>query len=427
MKRVMTILKINILAIIAFPLLLIATAVKLAAKALEKAITIIGTIFVLLGIAVIFEVVKDLGAWMNALFIIILCLVLGGVFTLIALWILGLISSAIMVAVALVMSLLNGLYELVYSGYAAVYHTCKTDYARISEGKNAFANGLCCFFFTLLRAVNRVIILFVTHALKLLVLCSIAIVIGSLIMSDRYIQGIFGINLFAYLKLFSTFDIIYGSVLYLAAMIGVVIILVSLGLEWGEWGREMELSTSDYEKYVSSIMEQSNCIDDVQASDEKLQEKCDHYMKMLNLHISDFEEFMQTVTPVVNKSDNYILRSRHGEYVTGLQEIVDQLSKYGSEIPSEEFVKLMPKIDTLEELKQSIYKQVKKAAAEQTSTAGNGFFAGCDTIEKLDKRYKALCKTYHPDSEAGDENTFKLMSEEYQKLKNQMGEKVVNG
>lgn len=59
-----------------------------------------------------------------------------------------------------------------------------------------------------------------------------------------------------------------------------------------------------------------------------------------------------------------------------------------------------------------------RAAAEQKSAAaGSGFFAGCNTQEKLEKRYRALCKTYHPDSEAGDEDTFKIMTEEYERLK----------
>ena len=44
------------------------------------------------------------------------------------------------------------------------------------------------------------------------------------------------------------------------------------------------------------------------------------------------------------------------------------------------------------------------------------FFSGCDTIDKLERRHKILCKAYHPDA-GGDEETFKKMQSEYEDLK----------
>ncbi|MDE5747797.1 MAG: hypothetical protein K2I21_09505, partial [Acetatifactor sp.] len=70
MKKVLKIAKINILAIIALPLLLLATAAKLAAKAMEKTITIIGAIFILFGIAVIFEIFKNDSEVRNGFFLV---------------------------------------------------------------------------------------------------------------------------------------------------------------------------------------------------------------------------------------------------------------------------------------------------------------------------------------------------------------------
>ncbi len=45
------------------------------------------------------------------------------------------------------------------------------------------------------------------------------------------------------------------------------------------------------------------------------------------------------------------------------------------------------------------------------------FFQGCDTLEKLEKRYKNLAKTFHPDTEAGDTETMKTINAEYDRLK----------
>lgn len=435
MKKILKIVKINIFAIIALPLLLLATAAKLAAKALEKTVTIIGAVFILFGIAMIFEIFKNPSGWLNGIFMVIVILIIGGIFTAIAIWILSLVSAVIMAVVSLVISLLNGIYELIYGGYASLYHACKTDYAAVSQEGSGIVNGLCCLFYTLLRVINRGIILFVTHAVKIFVLASAVIVIGSLFMCNQYIQSRFGIGLLSYIKLFSPLPIIYGITMYLAFMTAIVIILVSLGLEWSEWGKEMELSTGDYEKYLSSILESTeeigggnihNTAQGASAADEKRMQKCYRYQEILQQHITEITEFSQTISPLVDKSDNYILRSSWGEYFPTLQEVVDGITKYNGNVPIDEYEKLMPLIDRLEELKQTIEKQAAKIAEEQkaTAAAGGGFFAGCDTEEKLDKRYRALCKTYHPDTEVGDEETFKLITDEYDRRKAELKEQA---
>ncbi len=427
MKKILKIVKINILAIVALPLLLLATAAKLAAKALEKTVTIIGAVFILLGISIIFEIFKNPSGWLNGIFMVIVVLVIGGIFTAIAIWILSLVSAVVMAVVSLIISLLNGIYELIYAGYTALYHTCKTDYAAVSQGGNGLVNGLCCLFYTLLRVVNRVIILFVTHAIKIFILASAVLVIGSLVMCNQYTQSQFGIGMLAYIKLFSTFPIIYGVTMYVASFIAVVVIMISLGIEWSEWGREMEMSTGDYESYLSYIMESTEEIgagnfQNVDAADDKRLEKCLRYQEILQRHITEIEDFSQRISVLVDESDNYILRSSWGEYFPKLQETVEGVTKYKGNVPMDEFEKLIPLIDRLEELKQTIEKQAARIAEEQkvSAAAGAGFFAGCNTPEKLEKRYRALCKTYHPDTEVGDEETFKLMTEEYEKRKAEM-------
>lgn len=51
------------------------------------------------------------------------------------------------------------------------------------------------------------------------------------------------------------------------------------------------------------------------------------------------------------------------------------------------------------------------------------FFRGCSTMEELTKRYRNLTKTFHPDLEAGDEETMKLVNEEYERLKSEFASK----
>lgn len=47
----------------------------------------------------------------------------------------------------------------------------------------------------------------------------------------------------------------------------------------------------------------------------------------------------------------------------------------------------------------------------------SAYFAGCDTLEILEKRYKSLAKTFHPDGGFGNEELFKAMDAEYRTLK----------
>lgn len=421
---VLRVIKINILSLIAFPLLIVATVVKLIAKAMEKLITIVGTILVIMGLALVFELAKNPGEFFQGLIMFVVIFVIGGIFTALIVWILSIISGVLMGGVALIIGAVNIIYELVYGGYAALYHICYEDYCRLGMKRSVKIGS--CFFYSLLRIFNRVIIFFASHAIKLLVLLSIVIVVNSLMETNTYIQTTFGLGLLEYLKMFSWYEIIYGVVLYGAVLAGVVILLVSLGIEWSEWGVEMSLSTSDYEKYVKSVMsgyQDMNAarLSDHSEADSKRMDKCNRYMELLNLHISTFESFLQETQSVAERSEDYILRANHGQYITDLHEITEFLNQFGTQMPMEEFEKVIPRIEQIDVLKRRIEQQVAQIReSREKREQGGSFFAGCDTKEKLDKRYKALCKTYHPDSEAGDEETFKRMSDEYEAKKKTM-------
>ncbi len=422
--NILRVIKINLLALLAFPLLLVATVIKLVAKAMEKTLTIIGTVLAIAGIALVFELARNPEGLLQGIVALIACLVIGGFFIAIIIWILTLVSGVVMAAVSFVIGLVNALYELLYAGYTGLYHICYEDYCFLEMNRGAKIGS--CFIYSLLRVVNRLIIFFATHALKLLILLSVVIVGYSCISANSYIQSVFGVNVFTYLKLFPVYEIIYGVVLYLATLTGVVILLVSLGIEWSEWGEEMSMSTTEYEAYVKNVKseytaigeEHINRLEDV---DKKQREKYNKYAALLNMHMDTLDSFLQDIGPIVEKSEDYILRASRGQYITELNDINEVLRKYNGAVPSEEFDKLIPQIDQIEKIKKKIEQQVRqiresKAVKQETS----GFFAGCDTPEKLEKRYKALCKTYHPDSDAGDEETFKRMHEEYEKRKSEL-------
>ncbi|MBQ9141986.1 MAG: hypothetical protein IJX63_09380, partial [Lachnospiraceae bacterium] len=197
---------------------------------------------------------------------------------------------------------------------------------------------------------------------------------------------------------------------------------ISLGVEWSEWGEEMSLSTSDYEKYIQSVKNEYTAMNQERLgiTDEvskKRIEKSNRYMALLNSHIDSFSGFLKDIGPIVEKSEDYILRANRGQYITDLHEVTEALNQHGGQVPLDEFEKLMPRIDQIDELKRKIEQQVQQIRDSKERKLAEGFFNGCDTQEKLDKRYKALCRTYHPDAESGDEDTFKRMQAEYEERK----------
>lgn len=421
---VLRVIKINVLALVAFPLLILATVTKLLAKAMEKILTIIGTVLVIGGIALVFELAKNPGDFFNGLLMFIVLMALGGLLTLIVILVLRWISAIVMGGISLIIGVINALDELVYAGYAALYHICYEDYCLL--GLSRKARIASCFIYSLLRGVNRVIIFLATHAIKVFVTLSAVVVVGSLIKINAGIQATFGLNVFAYLKLFSAFEVVYGVVLYLAFLAGFIILLISLGIEWSEWGEEMSLSTSDYEKYIQSVRNDYTAMNQERLgiTDEvsnKRMEKCKRYMDLLNVHIEAFGGFLKDIGPVVEKSEDYILRANRGQYITDLHEVTEELNKYvGGQVPFDEFEKLIPRIEQIDALKKKIEQQVQQIRESKEKKEAAGFFSGCDTVEKLEKRYKALCRTYHPDAESGDEETFKRMLAEYEDKKKQL-------
>lgn len=424
MKKVFGVIKINILSLIALPLLLAAVAVKMLAKAFEKTMVAIASVAILLAAMLISAIIQNPGEVLNTVFIVILVLVIFGLITLLVVCIFTVASGIIMAIATFIIGILSGIYELLYSGYSALYSKCKRCYEEQLGGiENSVLKGFVCLFYSILRGLNACIIFFVTHALKLLVLGCLLVVGGTLYALNQRTQTILGLNLFTTLGMFPVSDVIAGAVLYVAIFFCISTLLISMGLEWNEWGREMKMATTDYEGYLASLAEATASHSEVEmdGSGDEAALRCQEYMDKLNRHFAEAEEFQTETQGIIQKSENQVLRSLLGEYMSQAVELSEKMNSFPDSVPVAEFEKLIPQIKRLDSLKEDIQKLNVKLAAQTPEGAGTGFFAGCDSMQKLEKRYKALCKTYHPDTEAGDEETFKKMQEEYEELKGKLG------
>ena len=73
------------------------------------------------------------------------------------------------------------------------------------------------------------------------------------------------------------------------------------------------------------------------------------------------------------------------------------------------------------ESKDTAAEEETKAAEEnrmpkQESSPKVGYFNGCTTEDEIKKRYRDLCKVFHPDSDNGDQETFLKIKEDYEAL-----------
>lgn len=415
MDKILKILKINLISLIALPLLLVATVSKLVAKALEKLSLIIKMILIAILTVIVFEIIKSPGSAFELIFMILFICVIGFLFVLVFLLMAALANSFLQVIYYAIITLFEAIYAYAYMGFLRLHAICENDYLYISAEGKPIPNALFCLFYTILRGVNKLIVTVVSFALPASILLSAFLVASGLISINSRAQRDFGMNLFTFISKFDTFSLIYGIVSFVAFMAIFVVVLVSLGIEWHEWAQELKMTGEELDENIQQLQDNDFHVarDQNTASDTG-----DAYMRNLEEHVDSLEPLSDLVEEVLGARDNALLRSTWGTYFRNLSEIVDECSKYKNGIPLDKFKKLIPKIQQLEKQRADVKSLAEKLREENSNPVRTAvFFSGCNTADKLEKRYRSLCKAYHPDTEGGDTDTFQKMQEEYEALK----------
>lgn len=418
MEKTLKILKINLLALVALPLLLIATVSKLIAKALEKLAIVLGMLLLTLFLVMGFEFFKNPENGLDILLALIAVLAIGFVVIMIIIFLMTVAASVIAVIWSAIISFFESIYDLTYVGFLRLYATCEKDYQYIGLSGKTVSNALLCLFFTILSGINRLIVTIISWARPASILLSIALVLGSLIGIHNEVKRTFGIGLFRFIGKFDTFSAVYGVVMFIMIMALFVIVLLSLGIEWHEWAQELKMTEDELEASIQTLQKQDW---HMVGNEESVAETDNAYMKNLEEHMQNLEPLGNLVESVLAVKDNALLRSTWGNYFRNLSDIVEECSKYKKGIPTDKFKKLIPQIQQLEKQREDVKNLAEKLQKTYNDPVQSSvFFAGCNTLEKLEKRYKSLCKAYHPDAEEGDTESFQKMHEEYETLKRQM-------
>ncbi len=415
MEKFLKIVKINLLSLLALPLLLIATASKLIAKALEKVGVILGmtmfTFLLMLG----FEFAKNPQGGLEVILFLIVALVIAFLIIMVIVLLLTIAAAVITSIWAAIIGIFEGIYDFTYGSYLKLYAACENDYQYISLNGKKIPNALFCLFYTILHGVSRLIVLIVSFALPGSIVLSVLLVGYSLFEASLRLKNTFGIGLIEFIGRFDTFYIIYGIAVYVSIMAIFVVVLLSLGLEWHEWAQELKMTGEELDENIRQL----------QSSDWRMArdadsdtETGDAYIKNLEEHLDSLEPLGNMVEATLAAKDNALLRSAWGGYFRNLSDIVEECSKYKKGIPLDKFKRLIPRIQQLEKQRDEVKSLAEKLRKEnEDPVRASIFFSGCNNAEKLEKRYKSLCKAYHPDTEGGDTETFQKMQDEYTKLK----------
>ena len=415
MKKAIMILKINALALVGIPLLLLATCFKLVAKALEKLALFLGMAFVaLIASLIVHAVASNPENLLKAIGWIIAICVMGGIVVVIVLWVFSLISGFASVAWTLLIAVFDHLYDLTYTGYLHLFTACESDYRLLSLNGKKVTNALLCLFFTILRGLSWLIVTIVSIALPLAIIASVLLVITTLWDLNSNVKHAFGLNLIQYLGKCSGGQIIGGILLYLVFAGLIITALMALALEWYEWAQELKMTDREISDEIGNVIDSKLRIASGTAEEV---ERNKAYFDKVQEHMNGLDDLGRQVTELLGQKDNSLLRSYWGVYMRNLSPIVEECSREKG-ITNDQFKQLVPQIQLLDKQRGDVQKLLEKLASELKNPAGSStFFVGCDTSEKLEKRYRSLCKTYHPDEMGGDTTTFQKMKQEYETIK----------
>lgn len=419
MNKVLKVLKINLLALIAIPLLLLATAFKLIAKAFEK-ITLFLILLVVAAVtcALLYAFASSPSGFLEAVIMIVILAVIGGLFFLILFWVCSIMAGLATAAWTLLISVINTMYDILYSAYLHLFTACEGDYKILSLNGKRVPNAICCLFFTLLRGLSWLIGTIVSIAFPLGIVASAFLAVSPIISLHHRTKEAFGMGIFQFFGKCSTGSLITGILIYLIFTGITVVAIMAMSLEWLEWGQELKLTDQEISGEIDKLIDSRLRI---ASSTTEQVEKNMNYINKVQEHIDQLDALGEKVTELLDKKDNPLLRSYWGVYMRNLTPIVEACSKEKG-ITNEQFKQLIPQIQLLDKQRGDVQSLLDKMEKELANPAGTStFFVGCDTPEKLEKRYKSLCKTYHPDMAEGDTTTFQKMKAEYETIKAALG------
>ena len=232
-RTLFNIILVNFLAIICFPLLIISILARLVSVAVTKLPIIAAITLIFFAVAVFFEFIKDPAGGLDILgLIVILFLFLGFVVGIIVV-LLAVAAGVFAAAVTVLTYVSEGIHSLSYAGYTSLYRICVN---LTDNTNNSFLSGFTVPLFALLRLVNVIVYGIFILGAPISVMVFLGGAVGAYVYFDNLAKRELGISVIRYFALFGRFDLIYGVTLLSILVIGIGIIVITVGIELSSWG-----------------------------------------------------------------------------------------------------------------------------------------------------------------------------------------------
>jgi len=186
------------------------------------------------------------------------------------------------------------------------------------------------------------------------------------------------------------------------------------------------------EKIVDDNMSDDSKIEDYHISNSAVN-FTEEYKKLINRRavvITEFNNILDVARGLCKNIEN------NNELITFFESVlaktqsadekilgyIDLIGEINESTEHKATIKLIKNnIDLIESYHKEIQNRLNEELIKHNENVGSGnsgfsLFAGCDTVEKLKKRYKELSKNYHPDTDSGDKEAMQIINSEYDRL-----------
>lgn len=416
MKNFVKFVKINLLSCIALPLLCIATAFKLVSKAMEKLPLLLSfagiTGFLILGL----RILRNPGSLAKTLLQLTLLFVVGGIIVALLVFLVKAAFSILNLVWNQIIRIFDSVYKWTYNAFQYLYRICEDDFDDMVQDGALASIGILCLLFTITKFFSHLLSTILSWALPASILLSILSVGGSIWYLHLQTLQTFGISLSAYIGKFDTFSLIYGLLLFTALEAGICVLLISLGMEWHEWAMELRMTGEELDSDIQNLKERTCGL--LEDGEEHAYQDC---LELLMDHVDYLDELGGMVEDLLTRTDNALLKSTWSTYFRSLSELAEVCSPENGSLSKDKYQYVISRIHQLDRQRDDVMNLIEQLEkSPRTPVPDSVYFSGCNTMEKLEKRYRSLCKAYHPDSEGGDSESFQRMREEYLAMKERL-------
>ncbi len=438
MLETLKIIKINILSIIALPLLIISTILKVIIGLVENVFTVIAiiimfclTIGVVIMLGSLFNGDITMGemVMMCALFTLAFLVIRMAFYLIVAIPLLG-----VLMAFEFISAIVVSITESITAFYINLYIKLLEQYEQLKT-ENILLNFFSYIFLNILNTIHNVLkniflyFKFISATVFFIGIYKIYTFLNNDTLKSENLTFV------EYVFAQDTAIVVTSIILIIVTIVCIILILMLITDSMVEYGKILELVyNEEYEKFEYDNYKNIDYFKDVDFNVGNSNIYEDDFIELTNKFeemTDEFESLMEKVNLAIEIKENILLIQKFNRYADTLNKISEKIRKENTEkIKYKNFViKYNNDINSAMKLRESIYKIVLETLGEAGKAYNNSsnessysynnedniFFKGCDTEEKLKKTYRKLCKTYHPD-EGGDIDTFKKITAEYESL-----------